>query len=149
MKEIESFVTGRVYKIDKDAEPLLLPLISGQVSCGFPSPAADYIEERIDLLRVLIKHPEATYLWRAGGDSMNGRLIDVGTVIAFDRMIEPKSGDAAAVRIGGETCVRELFIDKDGRRFLKACNDNYKPIEVTEEMDVQILGKVIFSITEQ
>lgn len=107
------------------------------------------IEERIDILREIVKHPETTYLWRAGGDSMVERMIDVGTVIVFDKMIEPKSGDAVAVRIGGGECVRELFIDREGKKFLKACNENYPPIEVTEEMEVEILGKVIYSITKQ
>jgi DNA polymerase V len=148
MQKVDSFENDRIYKIDIDVKPLLLPLFSYRVSCGFPSPAEDYIEERLDLLHELVKHPDSTYMWRAGGDSMRGRMIDVGTVLIFDKMVEPKSGDIAAVRIGGDLCVRELLIDQDGKRFLIARNENYQPIEVTEEMDVEILGKVIWSITK-
>ena len=131
-------------------EPVLLPVLLCEVSCGFPSPAEDYSEERIDILREIVKHPLMTYIWRAGGDSMRDRLIDRGTIIVYDRMIEPKSGDAAAVRIGGDLCVREIYIEREtGRKFLRACNDNYQPIEVTEEMDVEILGEITYSITKQ
>lgn len=133
-----------------DGEPVLLPILLCEVSCGFPSPAEDYTEERIDILREIVRHPLTTYVWRAGGDSMRDRLIDSGTIVVFDRMIEPKSGDAAAVRIGGGLCVREIYIDRQtGRKFLRSCNENYAPIEVTEEMGVEILGKIIYSITKQ
>ena len=149
MKEIEGFVSDGISQETEENETVLLPIFLCEVSCGFPSPAEDWIEERIDILREIVRHPQTTYLWRAGGDSMIERNIDVGTALVFDRMIQPKSGDAAAVRIGGDFCVRELFIDGKGRRFLKARNENYQPIEVTEEMDVEILGKVTYSITKQ
>lgn len=133
-----------------DPEELLIPLLLGSVSCGFPSPADDYVEESINLNKILIRHPKATVMVRAGGDSMIGRMIDKGTIILVDKMIIPqKSGEAAYVRIGNEVCVRELFYDEDGRAFLLARNDNYPPIEVTDVMDVEILGKVIYSITKQ
>lgn len=131
-------------------EPVLVPVLLCEISCGFPSPAEDYIEERLDILAKIVRHPLTTYVFRAGGDSMRDRLIDRGTIIVYDRMIEPKSGDAAVVRIGGDLCVREIYVDRaTGKKFLKACNDNYAPIEVTEEMDAEILGKVTYSITEQ
>ncbi len=38
-----------------------LPLYGSLVQCGFPSPAADYVEQRIDLNELLIQHPSATY----------------------------------------------------------------------------------------
>ncbi len=127
----------------------LVPLLLCEVSCGFPSPAEDYIEEPIDILRKIIRHPKATFVWRAGGDSMRDRLIDVGTLLVYDRMVEPRSGEAAAVRVGGGLCVREIYFDRDGRKFLKAGNSHYPPIEVTEEMDVEILGKITYSINKQ
>jgi len=154
MQEIES-LNGRVFigeKINFEnqnfSDPLLVPLILFKVSAGFPSPADDYIETSIDLNRELIKHPEATFLVRAGGDSMLGGLIDVDTVLVVDRMIETKSGDIVIARIGDEMCVKELFIDDEGKVFLMPKNVNYKPIVIDENMDFEIWGKVICSINK-
>ena len=49
---------------------MLLPLYSDLVQCGFPSPAQDYVEQRIDLNELLVNHPSATYFVKAAGDSM-------------------------------------------------------------------------------
>ncbi len=51
-------------------EIVTFPLFSDLVQCGFPSPAADYVEQRIDLNQLLIQHPSATYFVKASGDSM-------------------------------------------------------------------------------
>lgn len=56
-----------------------IPLFSDVVQCGFPSPAADYVEQRIDLNELLIAHPSATYFVKASGDSM----IEGGSVTAI------------------------------------------------------------------
>jgi hypothetical protein len=50
--------------------PFLLPLFSCSVSAGFPSPASDYTDELFDLNRLLLRHPDATYLVRVSGESM-------------------------------------------------------------------------------
>ena len=147
MQEITSFINGCVFPVPQ-FEPLLIPFVLSSVSAGFPSPADDYIETAIDLNRELIRHPEATFYVRASGDSM----IDVGirpdTTLMVDRMLETKAGDIVIARIGDELCVKELFIDDDGRVFLIPKNANYKPIEITEDMDFEIWGKVICSINK-
>jgi len=51
-----------------------LPVFLGRLAAGFPSPADDYIEGRLDLNRHLIKHPAATFFVWVSGDSM----IDAG-----------------------------------------------------------------------
>ena len=52
-----------IYKLKPEAK-FKLPLLLSRSPAGFPSPADDYIEERIDLNKKLIRHPEATYLIR-------------------------------------------------------------------------------------
>jgi DNA polymerase V len=147
MKEIKSFVSGRAFLIEKP-DSVLIPLALCRASCGFPSPADDYIESVIDLNQELIRHPFATFLVRATGDSM----IDVGiqneTVLIVDRMVETKPGDIVIARIGDEMCVKELFIDDKGRVLLMPKNENFKPLEITEDMDFEIWGKVVCSINK-
>jgi DNA polymerase V len=147
MKETGNFVSGRAYLIEKP-DSILIPLALCRASCGFPSPADDYIETVVDLNQELIKHPFSTFLVRAEGDSM----IDVGifpeTVLIVDRMIETTPGDIIIARIGDEMCVKELFIDHEGKVLLMPKNENYKPLEITEDMDFEIWGKVVCSINK-
>jgi DNA polymerase V len=101
------------------------PLFMAPVTAGFPSPAEDYIEGRLDLNRYLIKHPAATFFVKVAGDSM----IDAG--------IHP--GDIAVV--DGELTVKRIRI-KNGRIRLMPENENYKPIEIEKEMKFDIWGVV-------
>jgi DNA polymerase V len=144
MQEIRSFVNGRVFPFEQ-FEPLFLPLVLTRVAAGFPSPADDYIESSIDLNRELIRHPFATFYVRASGDSMIDAGIRPNATLIVDRAVETKSGDIVIARIGDEMCVKELFIDGAGRVLLVPKNANYKPIEISEDMDFEIWGKVIVS----
>jgi len=144
MQEIRSFMNGRVFPV-KPIKPLFLPLILSRVAAGFPSPADDYIESSIDLNRELIRHPFATFYVRASGDSMIDAGIRPNATLIVDRAIETKSGDIVIARIGDEMCVKELFIDDTGKVLLVPKNANYKPIEISEDMDFEIWGKVIVS----
>lgn len=147
MQEITSFVNGRVFPLEP-LEPTLIPFVLSQVSAGFPSPADDYIECSIDLNKELIRHPAATFCVRAEGDSMVDAGIRPNAALIVDRMIETKSGDIVIARIGDDMCVKELFIDEDGKVLLIPKNDNYKPILIDEDMDFEIWGKVICSINK-
>ncbi|CAN5662272.1 translesion error-prone DNA polymerase V autoproteolytic subunit [soil metagenome] len=149
MQEIENFVSGRVFIVDEPSESLLIPLVLSRVSAGFPSPADDYIETSIDLNKELIRHPFATFFVRTSGDSMIDAGILPNSTLIVDRMVETKSGDFVIARIGDEMCVKELYIDdEDGKILLLPRNDNYQPIEITEEMDFEICGKVIVSFNQ-
>jgi DNA polymerase V len=121
------------------------PIVSARVSAGFPSPAEDYIEGRIDLNRDLIRHPFTTFYVRVLGDSMES-LICSGELLVVDRMPETKDKDIVVARLGNELCVKRLRILDDGALLLVSENPNYKPIEVNMETDFEIWGKVLHSI---
>jgi DNA polymerase V len=126
----------------------LIPIKEERVPCGFPFQGQDSTENRLDL-GVFIRHPATSYVIVADGDSQIERLIDTGTYLVYDRMIRtPKHGDLAYVVINGEECVKEIC-QKDGKLFLISRNPNYAPIEVTEEMEFEVKGKIILSITIQ
>lgn len=157
-KETEEIFSGsRVLMITQRAfyngesdfpSSILFPLFGCSVSAGFPSPADDYIETSIDLNRELVRHPFATFFVRASGDSMIGAGIKPNATLVVDRAIETKSGDVVIARIGDEMCVKELFIGDEGKVYLVPKNDNYKAIEITEDMDFEIWGKVVCSINK-
>jgi len=58
----------------KTDTPCPLPLFQATVKAGFPSPADDFMEQKLDLNEHLIQHPAATFFVRVDGDSMQGAL---------------------------------------------------------------------------
>lgn len=121
------------------------PLIASRVAAGFPSPAENYIEGRIDLNKDLIKHPFTTFYIRVIGDSMEN-LIRSGELLIVDRMPETKDKDIVVARIGNDLCVKRLRILEDGSVWLFSENPNYSPIPVGIEDDFEVWGKVLHSI---
>lgn len=120
------------------------PLILAHVPAGFPSPAEDYVEGRLDLNRHIIKHPMATFYVRVSGDSMIDAGIHPGSILVVDRAVEVDDGDIVIARINDELCVKRLRI-QEGKIWLTPENQSYQPIEITEEMDFEVWGKVTCS----
>jgi len=124
-----------------------LPYYSGQVQAGFPSPAMDYIEERIDLNRVFIQHPLSTFIVECTGDSMISAFIPPKAKLIVDRSITPKSGDIVLAVINGEFTVK--FLKKnDHNCWLVPANSKYQEIKITPEMDMQVWGVVTTIMTD-
>ena len=122
------------------------PLIMWRVPAGFPSPAEDYVEGRIDLNRDLIKHPLSTFYVRVAGDSMMPR-IHPGALLLVDKMVETKDDDVVIARINDELCVKKLRIEEGGIWLLSE-NEIYPPIQITEEMDFEVWGRVMYTIQQ-
>src|SRR5919205_1015091 len=117
------------------------PLFLASVSAGFPSPAEDYIEGRLDLNRHLIKHPAATFFVRVAGDSMIDAGIHPGDILVVDRAVEPADGRVVIAVIDGELTVKRIA-QRNGRLYLVADNSRYAPLEIVEEMEFEIWGVV-------
>jgi DNA polymerase V len=122
------------------------PVILFRVPAGFPSPAEDYVEGRIDLNRDLIKHPLSTFYIRVSGDSMVGAGILPGALLVVDRAVEAHDGHIVVARIDDELCVKRLSMNDAGRIWLLSENEHYPPIEITEGMDFEVWGRVVYSI---
>lgn len=118
-----------------------LPLYQSLVAAGFPSPAEDSIEDKLDLNELLIKHPTATFFLKVSGSSMINAGIHDNDILIVDRSIEPASGKIVIAAINGELTVKRLYLEKN-RILLMAENQDYPPIEVKEGMDLHIWGVV-------
>ena len=77
---------------------LFLPLFSGKVAAGFPSPADDYVEKSLDLNELLVQKPAATFFVRAQGESMLGAGIHPNDILVVDRSIHRYQGKLSFVR---------------------------------------------------
>ncbi len=117
------------------------PLFVASVSAGFPSPADDYIEGKLDLNTYLIKHPAATFFVRVEGDSMIDAGIHSGDILIVDRALEPVDNSVVIAAVHGELTVKRIRKSKS-KLFLVPENGCYEPLEVTEEMDVEVWGVV-------
>jgi DNA polymerase V len=118
-----------------------LPLFLESVSAGFPSPADDYLEGKLDLNDLLVRNPTATFFVRVTGDSMIDSGIFSGDILVVDRSLEPKSGSIVIAVIDAELTVKRLHKQKN-KVFLLPENQNYKPIEITREMSFEVWGVV-------
>lgn len=126
---------------------MTIALFSNKVHAGFPSPAMDYMEERIDLNKEFIRHPLATFIVECTGDSMINAFIPPKAKLIVDRSITPKSGDIVLAVINGEFTVK--FLKKnDYNCFLVPANSKYKEIKVLPEMNMEVWGVVTSIITD-
>ena len=135
----------KITRVEKKevATYLPLPIFTSTVPAGFPSPADDYIEEKLDLNEHLIKHPSATYFARASGKSMEERGIQDKALLIVDRSIQPRQGHVVIAAINGELTCKILDIKN---KQLLASNPGYEPVALNEDLDFVIEGVVIHAI---
>lgn len=110
-----------------DAPALLCGLAAESVAAGFPSPADDYIEARIDLNRELIPSPLSTFFMRVCGDAMRGDGIVDGDLLVIDRSIDPRPGQVVVAVHAGRFLVRRLE-RRRGRLWLLASDGGREPL---------------------
>lgn len=120
---------------------LLLPLVGTAVKAGFPSPADDYIEDKLDLNEHLIAHPNATFYVKVSGESMLNAGIQDGDTLVVDRSLDARNDDIVIAAINGEFTVKRL-VYRLSLPWLVPCNPVFPEIELTEEMDTVIWGVV-------
>ena len=134
--DLPNFLKNEVVHSDSE-----LPLYSCKISAGFPSPADDHIEGKLDLNTHLIKHPSATFFVKATGDSMIGAGIHEGDILVVDRSLEPRNGKIIIAAVDGSLTVKRL-VKKGKNAMLSPQNSKYKPIKLTENNDIIIWGVV-------
>jgi len=98
---------------------------------GFQSPAADYLEGRLDISEKLVIDPHCTYYFQMQGDAMMAYGICNGDILIIDRSLKAQAGSIVIAFIAGELSCRmfgeqravPLLINKDGRLELKGDHD--------------------------
>ena len=121
------------------------PIFLDKISAGFPSPATDYMENKLDLNEYLIKNQAATFIVRANGSSMIQAGISSGDLLIVDRSVNAKNNNIVIASIFGDLTVKKIR-KKNNLIFLIPANDDYPVIEVKEEMECFIWGVVTYVI---
>lgn len=124
----------------------ILRIFESQLSCGFPSPAEGYLEVMPSLDERLIKHPSASFLARAQGESMIERGILDGSLLVIDRAVRAKHGSTIVASIAGEMMVK---IWDEKRQLLQPANRKMQPIPIPDGLEAVCEGVVTFCITPQ
>ncbi len=127
--------------LSPDSLKSTIPFYQSPAACGFPSPAADYLEERLSLDQLLIEHPAATFFAKAQGCSMTGAGIHDGDLLIIDRALIAQSGDIIIALLDGELLVKRLKINKQGTA-LHSEHPDYLPIRLSEFQELDVWGVV-------
>ena len=125
-----------------NAPRLPIPIDEVRVSAGFPSPAADYEDKRLDINEYLIRNPVSTFFFPVQGDSMQGAEIFDGDILVVDRSVKAGHGHIVIAFVNGERLVKRLY-HRDGRVALVAENLAYPTIDIRGDMELVIWGVVI------
>ena len=120
---------------------LEIPYFSAGISAGFPSPALDFEDLKIDLNKHLIRNPSATFFGKVKGQSLKNAGIEDGDLMVIDRSVAPKNNKIVVVFLDGEFTAKR--IEKRGAElWLMPENDAYQPIRVGADSQFEVWGVV-------
>ena len=121
-----------------------LPIFMSKIQAGFPSPADDFMDNRLNINDYIVKNPMSTYYVKVAGDSMIGAGIFSGDILVVDRSISVTHNRIVVAMIDGDFTVKRLRYHKN-KLYLISENSQFLPIEVTDR-DLMIWGVVTFVI---
>jgi DNA polymerase V len=123
---------------------LYFPLFNSKVPAGFPSPADDHVEKRLDTNEFLIDQADATFFVTIQGESMLDVGLLPGDKAVVDRSKTPIIGDIVLAVVDGDFTIKILNRKKDGSPRLLPANASGKflPIEIKDDMQFEVWGVV-------
>ena len=133
---------------DPAANPSYRPVFISKIAAGFPSPADDYVERRLDLNQHCIHHPEATFFLRVSGHSMTGAGIYDNDILVVDRSLKAAHGKIVVAILDGEFTVKRLSRGGGvgGHPALLPENIDYPRIDIHDGQELEIWGVATFMI---
>ena len=111
---------------------MLIPLYLSEVPAGFPSPADDHLDRKLDLNDHLIRHPAATFFVRVQGHSMEEAGIFPDALLIVDRSLTPRNGDVVVAAVHGEVTVKHFYREPH-HLVLRAAHPDYPALVLHEE----------------
>ncbi len=135
------------YSLGSRPAARLAALTGASVQAGFPSPAEGYLEGALDLNRYCVSNPPATFFVRVAGDSMIGAGIGSGDLLVVDRSLKAQHNDIVVAVVDGEFTLKRLVV-RGAQCWLHPENPDYCPLEITEDMEFEVWGRVTRVIRE-
>ena len=120
-----------------------VPYYDNGVPCGKPQDIGSSYPDDYYMLPHDLVGRDSIVIIRAEGDSMTDAGIEDGDEVHVLLGATARDGDQVVVCINGESTLKSYYRDDEGHPWLVPCNEKYDPREITEDMDVRILGKVV------
>ena len=116
---------------------LSLRLITTPVSAGFPSPAADDLEDEVDPIAWVVRRPTSTFWWRVEGNCLWDVGIRDGDLIAVDRAGKRRIGRAVLAVVDGAVTAK-ILRKRNDQFFLSPANteEHFPDIELNEDSEI-------------
>lgn len=121
---------------------LAIPLYTSKVAAGFPSPADDHVEKRLNPNEFLIDQQDATFFATISGLSMRDVGLLPNDIAVIDRSKTPAIGDIVLAVVDGEYTIKMLAKTKQDTPRLLPANPDFSPIEIKEGQQFEIWGVV-------
>ncbi len=135
---------SKIWSAD-NSQGIELPFFDTKVQAGFPSPAEDHLEQRLDLNTLVIENPSATFFVRVAGESMRDVGITDGDILVVDRSIESWENRVVVAVIDSEFTIKRFTTEQE-TVVLKSENPDYPSIKITPEMDFSVWGVVSWTL---
>lgn len=126
------------------AEPAFVHEVLARVQAGFPSPAEDLGIARVDLNKILIKNPEATFVMCVRGDSVRDAGVDDGDFLIVDRSINPRHRHMVVAVVDGEFTLKRLW-KRGSAMKLQPANAEFGDIVPQDGQTVEVWGVATYA----
>lgn len=120
-----------------------VPYYDGRVPCGEPDELGDTVPDGYMMLPHGLPGVESVFGLSVKGDSMIGVGIEEGDRLDVLSTRVVRDGNIVVVMIDGKCMVKSYVTDEKGQHWLVPRNRKYRPIRLTPENNVYILGRVI------
>ncbi len=80
---------------------------------GFQSPAADYLEGRLDITEKLVIDPHSTFYFQMQGDAMSAYGINDSDILVIDKSLKAHQGAVVVAFISGNFSCRLYLIEEN------------------------------------
>ncbi|MFR9652022.1 MAG: translesion error-prone DNA polymerase V autoproteolytic subunit [Rikenellaceae bacterium] len=134
-----------IYRVASSGSDGGQPIMNDRVAAGFPSPAEDYSDVKLDLNRLVVRNPASTFYARVSGLSMVGDGVDDGDLLVIDKSVEPTDGVLAVCFVDGEFTLKR-FENHGDYGLLLPSNPDFEPIRVDADNEFLIWGVVTYVI---
>jgi len=130
-----------LFQLEKDHGFRKIPVV-GRVAAGSHILAEENIDGNIVIDSSFTKMADDCFALKVKGDSMVNAGIFEGDVVVVSSKREPVNGDIVVALINDEATVK-TYENKNGKIRLIPQNDLYQPIEILNNQEFKLAGKVV------